>query len=203
MADQTGREIASGAGLGLLVGTLVGLSTSSVVGPVIGALAAVVAAFLGFKAAPAENDLSGSRQWRTAGFGFACVAGLVFGIFARANDWLGEPPNRQVKYWIDAGATREAAVAYVAYERLGIKPTGSEIVPLPRSSTSASVLFASHDVSECTQLARDRFASPTDRLRAMQDTGGVWQSFAGQVESVAADKREELIEAGYRLVCAH
>jgi hypothetical protein len=80
----------SGAGIGILFGIIMGLSVSPTVAIVLGALTAILAAILGL------NDLSFSnaKAVRIGSFGFACVLGILAGMYIRTHGTLS--PNSEV-----------------------------------------------------------------------------------------------------------
>ena len=194
-------EIAAGTGLGLLVGVLLGLSVAEVVGGVIGGLAAMLAAFLGLAKSSIGVAETGSRTLRIASFGFACTIGVVLGVGARAHNWLGEPIQTQVDRWKAAGALPTDAVAYVAFQQLGIVPVGRTVGAPPKPTPDTTVLFTSHDPSECANLSRARFANAQIRLDTMHNLRGSWGRFADSAASAPGDRLDALLDAGYQLVC--
>ncbi len=197
----TAGEVAAGIGLGLLVGVLLGLSTSELVGSVVAVLAALLGAFLGLSKTAASSASGAGRQWRIAGFGFACTLGALLGLSVRTHAWLSDGPKADVDRWVAAGAPLDKALAYVAYQRLGIVPSGERIEKLPQLASTASVLFASHDAGECAKLGQRRFDSGATRLAAMRNAGGSWQRFAGAAATAPPAQLEALLQAGYLLVC--
>jgi hypothetical protein len=194
-------EIGAGTGLGLLMGVLLGLSVTGVIGGVISGLAAMLAAFFGLVKSSAAAGQSAAHAWRIASFGFACTIGVILGVEARAHNWMGASVQAQVEQWRAAGASSEDAVAFVAYQQLGIVPTGRTVGPRPLASSATTALFASHDQAECSTLSKTRFASAQNRLAAMRGTGGSWAKFATAAADVPADKLDEWLDAGYQLVC--
>ena len=194
-------EIGAGAALGLLVGILLGLSVAEVVGSIIGGLAAMLATFFGLGKSSAESNQNTLHTWRIASFGFVCSIGVLLGVATRAHDWLGEPIDAQVERWKVAGASSEEAIVYVAYQRLGIVPLGRTANAPPKATSGATVLFANHDVSECANLSKQRFANEQKRLDAMHNIGGNWATFAKAAASMPANQLDAMLDAGYQLVC--
>lgn len=70
-------QAVGGAGLGLVTGTLVGLSSSPVVATVVGALSAALGAFLGLRSPEA---VSTGSDIRLGAFGICCVASIFLGL---------------------------------------------------------------------------------------------------------------------------
>lgn len=133
----------AGFALGLLTGLLVGLSSTPVVGGVVGALTAVIAGFFGLTSAPLTPD-----PLRIGSFGCAAVIGLAFGLHVRAQDLTALTVREEVRRWTDAGYAPDAARDIVAFARYGIRPAGREIGPPPHPLSS---LFAGQ-ASLCGRL---------------------------------------------------
>lgn len=97
-------QLLAGAGIGLLLGLLVGLSSSHVVATVVGAVAGGLLILLGLNSS--KDDPSATpppTAWRLAGFGFACSLALVVSVWVRAHHSLSPPIKDQVKELTDVG----------------------------------------------------------------------------------------------------
>src|SRR5687767_7048008 len=140
-------QIFSGIGLGGLVGLLVALSTAHVVGSVIAALTALLAGFFGLS--NTQVDTSG---WRIGSFGFACVIGVIAGLWIRNGGELVPTVVSQIEEWTSAGYPEEQARELVALQRLGIKPTDAELVQQPSINSLFSARSEEH-TSELQSLA--------------------------------------------------
>ena len=136
-------SIFSGLGLGLVLGIIAGLSVSPVIQTILGTLVTVAAGFLTLQANSATSSPAATRtnELRIGSFGFACVLGIVLGLFARSHDLFGVPIQQQLARWTSAGYTPAQAQQYVAFERLGIKPAGQEIVTGDLQKSQSSNLF--------------------------------------------------------------
>lgn len=198
---DTGAEVAAGMGLGLLVGVLLGLSSTGVVGGVVTALAAVLAAFLGLSGTGASSKGMSVGRARIAAFGFACTLGVGLGLATRAHDWLSEPIGVQVERWRHAGASPADAIDFVAWQRLGVMPHGRTIGEVPKPSAAQTVLFANPSATQCSQLSGRRFAQPAGRLDAMSRAGGSWQRAAEAISRVQDSDHADLMDAAYELAC--
>ena len=130
-------EIVAGSGLGLLVGVLLSLSVSPVVGGVISALTVLLGAFFGLTPSTGPG-----RAWRIGSFGLACTIGVVAGLALRTGNQFASSLEKQSAEWQRAGATKEQALAFLAYERLGIRPRGAELGEAPKPTARQAVLFA-------------------------------------------------------------
>jgi hypothetical protein len=93
-------DLFGGAGMGLLLGTLVGLSSSPVVGIVVGALASVLAVFLGLDVS--TGSVIGALRIngvRIGALGVATVIGLGLGLYVRVNNPFLPDPEVQLQRW--------------------------------------------------------------------------------------------------------
>jgi hypothetical protein len=201
LQPQKALEIIAGMSLGLLTGMLLGLSVAQVVGGVIGALTALLAAFFGLAKTPDALQTNVLRAARIAGFSVACTVGVLFGLTARTHGWLSASIQSQVNDWKAAGATPSDALAYVAYQQLGLVPAKMSVSTIPAASRSETGLFANHGIQNCADLLNARYDSATLRVQAMQQAGGSWAVFAKSLAAVPADQIGKVADAGYQLLC--
>ena len=192
-------DVLAGCAMGALVGLLIGLSNAPVVGAVVSALLALLVTFLGLGGAGAvKSDAKIERK--LVGFCVCGVIALVFGVAARANQWLAPSLASEIKAWTDAHASTEQALTFVAFDRLGILPAGqtaSNRAPTP----TAVGLFKTASEADCGTLAGD-FATARDRLKAMRDLGGPWADLAAGAQGLNDDKDLEAFnKAALRLAC--
>lgn len=125
--------VLSGIGMGLLLGLIMGLSVSEVVKVIMGTLTALLGAFLGFDkrsfTGMSADDYQKDQQnalftaLRAGWFGFAVVAGILFGMWIRTHEVFTLSVNKSVQQWTDAGYDAEYARKLVTYQRLAINPT--------------------------------------------------------------------------------
>jgi hypothetical protein len=183
-------EIAAGGGLGMLVGCLLGLSVAQVVGGVIAALAALLGAFLGLSGTQTQD-----RAWRTGAFGFLCVTGVALGLAVRAGGLLSPSVTGDVRDWTAAGFPADQARAYVAFQRIGLKPDAMTISAPPAPTAKSSALFAGQ-TSVCNEL---QTMPDQVQLRIMRQHGGVWAGLAAA--AAAASNPGQALAAGIKATC--
>ena len=123
-------DIFAGAGLGLLLGVVVGLSASPVVGMVVGALTSVLAVFLGLSGEGSETSrLPRVNGLRIGAFGLAAVAGWASGCTCGSTTAL---PKRRPSN-CRAGRRRSddplLVKQMVIFERTGLAPTSLALGP--------------------------------------------------------------------------
>lgn len=189
------EEAFAGAGLGLLVGLLVGLSVASVVGGVVGAIAAGLAAFLGL--AP---KVIADRTLRIGAFGLACAAGVLVGLTVRTGSWGLAPSVRaDVKAWTDAGYAPLEARSLVAYQRLGIRPSGDEAAPIPKPGARDPVLFSSA-ADLCARIVR---LSDAEKLSVLggKTAGATGAALAAAVTAAPAEAQHTVLQGAIRSLC--
>lgn len=160
-------SIYAGLGLGLLIGMIMGLSVSPTVKIVLTALATLLGALLGLenKLGKSESDERSTlgTNVKLGSFGFAVVAGMVFGITARTNYWFAPSLSERVVNFEKAGYDSISARNYVLYEHLGINPvTGETTLDTSfikkRQMLNTGALFKSSQVQDLsTQLDPDLF----------------------------------------------
>ena len=180
-------EIIAGSGLGLLVGLLLSLSVSPVVGGVISALTVLLGGFFGLTPSTGPD-----RAWRIGSFGFACALGVVAGLALRTGNQFAASLERQSKDWQQAGATKEEAVAYLAYERLGIKPAGRELGEAPKPTSARPVLFSGR-TDVCGKLGGVR--QPEAQLAILKQANAPFDAVAAAAEAVPSATQAALAAA--------
>lgn len=165
-------QIFSSVGIGLLIGILLGLSSSPVVGLVVGAVAALLTSLIGAGLPRSENGQATAETFslhqqkligiRAGVFGLTCVLGIIAGISMRTHNVLS-PSEPTLKERLE--------------ELTGLGFSGPEArallfpqpaPPLPSTQTSSTattappvhrtVLFAA-DAKLCEQLAGQTFDS--------------------------------------------
>ena len=185
-----GKEAFAGSGLGLLVGMLLGLSSASVVGIVVTALTAGLAAFLGLVRTEGPD-----RALRIGFFGLACAIGVIGGLALRSGAWLAPNVQADVARWEDAGFPKEEARSLVAFQRLGVRPTARETGPAP---TPIGALFSGH-TGLCSRLERLPDPAMLEVLRVAEDQVGV--AIAAATDAAAEPERAGVLHAGTHALC--
>ena len=165
-------QIFSSVGIGLLIGILLGLSASPVVGLVVGSLTALLVSLIGAKnpnkagePEPAER-ISQERLKligiRAGVFGLTCVVGIFTGIYMRTHNVLS-PPEPTLKQLVaeltdigfSAQEARELVVVRIVNTESSIEKINKETMA-PISALQNTVLF-SIDSATCEKIDIDRF----------------------------------------------
>lgn len=185
-------DLVAGAGLGLLVGFLLGLSVTQVVGGVITALAALLGGFLGLSG----DSGSPNRTWRIGAFGLCCVLGIIAGLDIRANDLLAPSVKQAVKAYEGAGYPPQQARDLVAFERLGIKPSNATVVDQPPAGRAAASALYADKTTVCSEL---RGLPAAAQLRVLDAAGGGYASLGAAAQ--ASSDVPHTLAAGVRSLC--
>lgn len=127
-SGQLIANILAGAGFGLLLGVIVGLSQTPVVMGVITVLTGLLAVFLGLKAKgdAAEPDIAKQQHnnARISGFGIATAFGLVLGMYLRIANPFSEDPSIEAERWGQAFPDNPVLASQaMLFERMGIEPS--------------------------------------------------------------------------------
>jgi hypothetical protein len=117
-------QIFPGFGIGLLMGLLVGITTSAVVSGLLTTLGGLLAAMLGLQGRSTSESgeaTSGPFSFlqvnsgRIGAFGLACAIGMLGGMTIRVKGLLNTPLKNQVGEWVEAGFDSSEARKFVAH----------------------------------------------------------------------------------------
>ncbi|WP_414828976.1 hypothetical protein [Alteromonas sp. H39] len=189
------EDFIAGASVGALTGLLIGLSTASVVGTAISAIAAILAAVLGLTKAKPEHFEQ--QRSRIMGFGIFATLALLGGLLLRVQDILAPSISDQINEWKRAGYTEDVARAYAAFERLGIKPDGADIISKPGPLT---VLSSSTSSTHCNNLKPGN-RTAAQWVSAARAEDAPWPDIADIVESSRAESQADIVNAIWRVLC--
>lgn len=199
-------QLFAGAGLGLLVGLLVGLSSSPVVSVVVGALSAGLVALLGFARPGKEGDglhAEGSVL-RLGSFGAACAVALLLGLLIRAHGWASPTIKDQVDEVQKAGYSPEEARKWVAFRNVGTALDANREPARPGSGsafTAGSVLFSSTSSGECQNFDTSRYKNPEEHLNALRQMGGKYAEYAERISLLDANQQKMVLDSLKLLFC--
>ncbi len=204
-------QLFAGTGLGLLVGVLVGLSSSPVVSVVVGALAAGMVTLLGFVRSTKEGEPSYTEGSviRLGSFGVACAAAVLFGLYIRTHNWLSPSIADQVSEIQKAGYTSEDAHKWVAYKNIGtaLSPstpgTSTEKSPSASgvASVASSVLFSGGNEGQCQYFDTNRYKDTQEHLYALRQLGGKYAEYADKISTMDASQQKTVLNSLRLLFC--
>lgn len=161
--------ILSGIGMGLLLGIIMGLSTSEVVKTIFGVLAGLMGAFLGFdkrsyagmEASEYEKEKYNTlfTAMRAGWFGIAVVFGLLSGMLIRTQAIFEISIENRVKQWTDAGYDPDYSRKLVTYKIFAIDPNTGELGTVTEvQKAGMAALFSAEDrASLCGAIDTDNW----------------------------------------------
>jgi len=215
-------NVFSGLGMGLLVGIIVGLSVSPVVSIILGALASLLAAFLGLQesggAAATEEGLMSKLKvngLRIGSFGFACVAGILLGLFFRSQEVFSDSIQEEVAKWTAAGYDSTKARQFVAWKKLGIQPKDTQVQITEVQKAQSSSLFGTlADLDLCNKISLERLGNDASEVlrvyrslykpEIQDDKNTLYQklgALADKIERLPAEQQIETLKAVEEILC--
>jgi hypothetical protein len=218
-AGEIAINVWSGAGLGLLLGVIVGLSQTPVVAEVMGVLTGVLAVFLGLQGGrDADLPVVGKLRLngaRIGSFGVAAALGLILGLFLRVANPFVETPDQEFARWAKAFPDNEVlARQAMLYERTGIQPAqwyfangvGMEVsLNTDQAKTRRAVLYSVlNRTNLCNELDPARFTNdPVAVLKAYaNEAEPVLDTVAAQIRSLPEEHRLDALVTAHTLFCA-
>lgn len=209
----------SGAGIGLIVGLLLALSVSSVVGPVVTSIAALLAAYFGLTSIDTTNNIptdqaekNGYRlrisNQRIGSFGFACVIGILIGIFLRTHNLLGISVSDKYENWVKIGVEPVVARSLTIYEETGIIDDKIKLQSIaspqakPESNLREQTILFRAEEEDCDRLLPSRYGSTMDIIKVWQESRGKWEELANTVqEKYPESQQRKILDAYWQLIC--
>ncbi|MDX1677494.1 hypothetical protein [Arsukibacterium sp.] len=201
MANQGSPSVAAdlfcGAGIGVLLGTLVGLSANEVVAELVVGIVAILAAALGLVSA---SEKIGARPWRIGAFGFFATVSVIVALMVRTHDSLAPSAMEQHRLWTAIGFSEREAAELVAYRQLGLKPDGAQLEPQVLKG-KAAVLYAA-DAETCRDLAPGGYSDNAELLNAWSLQQGAWADVAAIAVTLSPEQARLLLAASWALACS-
>lgn len=200
-------QLFAGSGLGLLVGVLVGLSSSPVVSAVVGALAAGMVTLLGFVRSPKDGEASYTEGSviRLGSFGLACAAAVLLGLYIRTHNWLSPSIADQVSEIQKAGYSADDARKWVAYRNIGtvLAPAAADKSPAVAGAApvAGSVLFSGGNEGQCQYFDTNRYKDTQEHLYALRQLGGTYAEYAGKISTMDATQQKAVLTSLRLLFC--
>ena len=197
-------QLFAGTGLGLLVGLLLGLSSSPVVSVVVGALATGMVTLLGFGGKDGTFVYTGGSAIRLGSFGLACATAVLLGLCTRTYDWASPSIAQQVAKVQQAGYSADEARRWVASRNVGTalnSNQGRSDGSSQTASVASSVLFSGGNSGECQYFDTRRFKDNTEHLYTLRQMGGTYAEYAGKIGALDANQQKSVLEALQLLFC--
>lgn len=209
-------DVFAGAGLGLLLGSVLGLSITPVVAGVVGALTSVLAVFLGLDIKSVGTRMPSVNAVRIGAFGFATVIGIGLGLFVRINNPLALDPESVMTKWNNAFPDNPTlARQMMVYERTALRPDavaftedGASVAVSQDAGAAAgkqAVLFSSalSDFDACSQLDPERLSTPEATLRvyARPNAPDIVRAVGTNLEALPEEDRSTGLRVAHTLLC--
>ncbi len=164
-------QVYSGVGLGLLIGFLLGLSSSPIVGLVVGSITALLSSLIGADLPGLAGDKKSEPKVsteqlkivgvRAGSFGLACILGIIMGIYMRTHDFLSpRDKSLQENYQelLNLGYSESESRDIIKEKYLLPKnATVADSATLIASQIKQTVLFSEKDTSLCDKIQLDKF----------------------------------------------
>ena len=192
--------IFGGAGLGILIGLLIGMSTSGTVGLVIGSLASVLLVLLGFK----EKGDSNLQALRVGSFGLGCSLAILIGLFLRVNNSFTPSIKSEIEMWTsDSLFNLNEAKTYVLYDRFGFIPSGIKIDSTVNKNRIQNILYGSEiSISNCEKLYGYKDFPIENELNAYKRLGGIFEKTALEIEKeIDIDNQKSALHIVRKCLC--
>lgn len=207
----------AGVAIGVLIGLIAGLSVSPVVSVILGALASLLGAFLGLQGGGSVEELNEAQlaaqqqrmrinALRAGGFGVACIAGILVGLFIRSNQALMPTPQEQIEKYVNAGLDADYARKLWVFEKFGIPPEGGTAQFGEVQKSHSNALFAgSDDAKVCDEVKPERFGNDAREILnayRLQDNAGL-NIMAAAIAESGGDEAQQLalIQATTKILC--
>lgn len=178
------KEIFAGIGLGLLIGTIIGLSIAQVTGIILGALTSLLAAFFGLRS---SKDGETGNQITIGTFSLTCVFSIFFGLFIRTHNLLTPSLENQINEYKIAHFDTSEIKKIILFKELGLVPAGQsyskDAIQTNRNSVLMTAdqksLYLCGEVNESSGLAEIK--------KAFDNSGGNYYEIERQLSSAISD----------------
>lgn len=194
--------IFGGAGLGVLIGLLIGMSTSGTVGIVIGAISSMLLVLLGFK----EKGDSNVQALRVGAFGFFCAGAILIGLYFRVNNSFTSTIKSEIDKWTaDSLFTLDEAKRYILYDRFGFIPEGVAIDSTKQRAslgTLSQLYSVSVLMSDCDKAENYEKFSIQNELKAYVRLDGIWKKISESVsQNIEPNNQKKTLRLIRRCLC--
>lgn len=212
-------NVFSGIGMGLVVGIMLGMSVSPVVAATLGTLASLLGAFLGLQGEGATGEsILGKIKIngvRIGSFGFACIGGIMLGLFFRSSEMFSASIADEVAKWTKAGYSATEARQFVAWKKLGIQPKDTQVQIGDVQKAASSSLFGTlADLDLCNKISLERLGNdPSEVLRVYRNLykpevedakNTLYQklsALADKIERLPVDQQIEILKGVEETLC--
>jgi len=157
----------NGLGVGILLGMLLGMSISPLVSGVVATLSSLLVVLLGLN----EKYQDPVKSLRIGSFGVFAVAGILFGVYIRANNPLSPSLLEQKNEYVAVGYNEEEAKAMI---------TKSIEADSTKAKRQTNLLFSgTFKITDCKELSEiEEDWSSGEIVQNFIAVGGNWKEFA-------------------------
>jgi hypothetical protein len=138
------KEIFAGIGLGLLVGTIIGLSIAEISGLILGALTSLLAAFFGLRA---SKDGESGNQIRIGIFCLSCLLSIFLGLVIRTHNLLAPSISDEILQYKNAQFDQTEIKKILLFKELGIIPNGFTFSKEAKVMNDKTILMSGYEPS--------------------------------------------------------
>lgn len=115
------NKIFSGIGLGLLTGTIIGLSIAQVTGIILGALTSLLSAYFGLRD---NKEGETGNQVIIGWFGLTCAISIFLGMYIRTHNLIAPSFDNEIKKYQAASFDTAEIKKILLFKELGLVPEG-------------------------------------------------------------------------------
>ena len=199
-------DLAAGAALGLLLGTLVGLSATPIVSTVVTALVALLAGLFGLSDKLSWAMQSGGAR-RLVAFGLAATLATPAAILVRTYEWLSPSIDQQRQELRRIGVVDSLEQKdLLLFLHFGIQPAGRSLSVKDGASgtqTRQGVLYAA-PAEFCNEITRLRVqgAPPADYLALFGSGRDELRRIGEAIAALSPDRQKAVLEAAPVYLCS-
>lgn len=215
---QPMSDIFAGAGMGLLLGTVMGLTTTPVVSVVVGALASLLGVFMGLDGTgSSEGRALRVNGTRIGALGLAAVIGFGLGLYVRINNPLAEHPADQLARWEEALPDDPTlAKQMMLYERTGISPAeftyGKDVPATPVAAVvneevvkaKSAILFSTlSEFDACSLVDPEEYADASETLKVYDrhNAPDLLKKLKTEIEALDPELQDAAVISAHRILC--
>ncbi len=181
------KEIFAGIGLGLLVGTIIGLSIAQVTGIILGALTSLLAAFFGLRTGK-EGETG--NQVIIGSFGITCVLAIFLGLFIRTHNLLAPSLQNDIKEYKAAFFDTGDIKKIILFKELGLVPQGYSFSKEAIQVNKSSVLMSGDDNAVYLCGAVNENSTIEEITKAFDNSGGKFADIENRLSNAIKDPEE-------------
>ncbi|MEO6812869.1 MAG: hypothetical protein ABI172_03000 [Ginsengibacter sp.] len=178
------KEIFAGLGLGILIGTIIGLSIAQVTGIILGALTSLLAAFFGLRG---SKEGEKGNQMIIGTFSFACVLSVFLGLYIRTHNFFSPSLESEVKEYKTAFFDTSEIKKIILFKQLGLLPEGYSFSKDAIHTNQNSVLMSGDEKSLYLCEAIDENSSLDEIKKSFDNSGGKYSEIEKRLSLVISD----------------